>query len=188
VFALRGKNIPLPCVAASAAAIALLLASGCSRAPDFELEKVIEQRIEVPPGASASFSTSLDPGTYSIVVSELGIDVTTRVAAAGTVAELSDLAPRHGVQIAVIMVGDANRANVDVVARSIDHRTKTGAVSVEVRRWPNAMDARTQAAKRGELAYMQALSAIGDAADWDKVANTLGEGPRGARALCAGAG
>jgi CHAT domain-containing protein len=177
VFALRGKNIPLPCVAASAAAIALLLASGCARAPRVELplQKVFAQQVDVPLGASVSASTKLEPGTYSVIVSELGVDLASKVTANGASVALDDVAPRHGVQIAVVMIPGGAPSVVSVQAQSTDHSTKKGSASVEIRRWPTTLSNEMREALRGDRAFMRASSMVGETADWDEVASAFSE-------------
>jgi CHAT domain-containing protein len=177
VFALRGKTRLLPNVAVGTAAIASLYLSGCTRTSTIELplQQVFAQQIDIPPGASASVSTKLDAGTYSIVVSELGVDVATNVTANGATVALNDLAPRHGVQIAVVTVPAGEPSVVSVQAQSTDHRTKKGSASVEIRRWPETLSKELRAALQGERAFMRALGMVGDSADWDKVASAFGE-------------
>jgi CHAT domain-containing protein/tetratricopeptide (TPR) repeat protein len=175
VFALRGKTRLLPNVAVGAAAIASLYLSGCTRTSTIELplQQVFAQQIDIPPGASASVSTKLDAGTYSIVVSELGVDVATNVTANGATVALNDLAPRHGVQIAVVTVPASEPSVVSIHAQSTDHRTKKGSASVEIQRWPSTLSKELRSALQGERAFMRAFSLIDDTGDWKKVATAF---------------
>lgn len=169
----RGQSVGAQRLAAVVTACACALLVGCAEAPRSEYSAVIARSAQITPGGQVSFNETLAPGAYSVLVTEDGIDIAAELTIGDRHRHSHDPTPRHGVHLTYISV-DAPTA-LSVAARSIDHRTKTGKVALEILQWKRAAGTDPSALEQGDAAFSVALTSEQpvDDFDWERALVSL---------------
>lgn len=148
--------------------------TGCGAARN---EPVLEfsSEQEIAAAGQASLARGLSTGVYLVEVDELGIDIRATISAAAKVADLEDLAPRHGRVFAVIEMPQPGELRVQI--RSVDHASKQGHALVRIARFRRAAGQPADELEQGYAAMNAAArdSALGEKSPWPRAADEYSE-------------
>jgi CHAT domain-containing protein len=148
----------------------------CTRNDSADLLNSYNATLAVDGDHPAIVTLQLAAGSYLIEAREKDIDLHMTVDAGnGVRAEFEDAIPRHGFHAEVASLKSAGSLRIEV--RSVDHRTKRGAVTLRAARWRRTADAAPGERELGYAAFGLAGTQIpgGSRESWVKAAALLNE-------------
>jgi hypothetical protein len=148
----------------------------CARNDSADLLNSYNATLAVDGDHPAIVTLQLAAGSYLIEAREKDIDLHMTVdAGKDASAEFEDAVPRHGLHAEVARLKSAGSLRIEV--RSVDHRTKRGAVTLRAARWRRTAGAAPGERELGYVAFglAGAQTAAGNRESWTKAATLLNE-------------
>lgn len=157
-----------------ACALALAWVVACTRAIPSDTTTELATQLTVGDDKPVIVDHDLGAGSYLIEAREDGIDL--RLTIASTIqSTLEDRVPRHGLLAQVVRLDRPEKLRIEI--RSVDHRTKTGKVTLSIARWSreNGSVPGQRELGFGKFGAAGEQTAVGKKESWARTAELLNE-------------